>query len=130
MNEPFKVGDLVRASYKSGEYIGEIAEIRQTKAAVKVLAVLKHPAQGDLHHPMETEGVFFHQRKALHAQEIALMHFSTILPYRGEVPDYRTSLRDALQKEMRQLRKMEEWARRSIQELESLRSEYESERRI
>ena len=76
----YRPGDLVKASYKSGEYIGEIVEMTRSKAAVKVLAVLKHPAQGDLHHPYEVDGVMFMQRKALSYQEIALMPQYSCLP--------------------------------------------------
>lgn len=46
-------GQIVTASYKTGEYIGEVIELMSTgKAAVRILAVVKHPAQGDLHNPM------------------------------------------------------------------------------
>ena len=124
MDPNLKAGSIVRATYKSGEYIGELVEFTRTKAAVKVLAVVKHPAQGDLHHPMETEGVLFHQRRALAYGEIALMHQSSLLPFHGEVPDYQTSLKAALEKEMEMLRKMARWANRSLEELEKLKQEY------
>lgn len=124
MNPNLQAGSIVRASYKTGEYIGELVEYTRTKAAVKVLAVVKHPAQGDLHHPMETDGVLFHQRKALAYGEIALMHQSSLLPYHGEVPDYQSSLKAALEAEMEVLRKTARWANRSLEELEKLKREY------
>ena len=62
-------GDKVKAVYKTGEYIGELVTITDQKSLVKILAVLKHPTQGDLHHPLEVDGVFFHQRRALAFQE-------------------------------------------------------------
>jgi len=70
------------------------------------------------------EGVMFHQRRALAYGEIVLMHPSTMMPYRGEVPEYRVSLEQALQAEIDMLRKMESWARRSLEELEKLKAEY------
>ncbi|BAB05453.1 activation of KinB in the initiation of sporulation [Halalkalibacterium halodurans C-125] len=47
------VGDFVRGVYKTGVYAGELMQVEQEKgrALVKVLAVLKHPMQGDLHNP-------------------------------------------------------------------------------
>lgn len=124
MEHQLNVGDIVQASYKSGEYIGEIVEFTRTKVAVKVLAVVKHPAQGDLHHPMEVDGVMFHQRRALAYGEIALMHPSTVVPYHGEVPEYKASLQQALQAEIDMLSKMARWANRSLEELEKLKAEY------
>ena len=53
------------------------------KAAVRILAVKDHPTQGDLHNPMDPSVAFFHQRRALSHQEIALMPISTIRPYAG-----------------------------------------------
>lgn len=119
-----EIGSIVRASYKSGEYIGEIVEETRTKVAVKVLAVLKHPAQGDLHHPMEVEGVMFHQRRALADQEIALMHRSTLMPYSREIPEYRASLLKALEEEMKLMHKMASWSSRALIELEKLQEDY------
>ncbi|MCC2683694.1 MAG: kinaseassociated protein [Paenibacillaceae bacterium] len=120
----YKTGDLVKASYKSGEYIGEIVEMTRSKTAVKVLAVLKHPAQGDLHHPYEVDGVMFLQRKALSYQEIALMPQYSLFAYNGEVPDYRESLLAALEAEMTMSRKLSQWGQRSLEELEKLKQEY------
>lgn len=125
MAEQFQVGTIVQASYKSGEYIGEVVEVIWNKYAVKVLAVLKHPAQGDLHHPMEVDGVMFHQRRALSYQEIALVHRSTLMPYTSEVPEYKESLLNALQAEMDMLNKTARWAHRSLDELEKLQADYQ-----
>jgi kinase-associated protein B len=121
----YKPGDLVKASYKSGEYIGEVVEMTRSKAAVKVLAVLKHPAQGDLHHPYEVDGVMFLQRKALSHREIALMPQYSLFAYSGEVPEYRESLLAALEGEMATCRKLAQWGQRSLVELELLKQEYE-----
>ncbi|MGE6229691.1 sporulation phosphorelay system protein KapB [Paenibacillus chitinolyticus] len=119
------VGDLVIASYKTGEYIGRIVEPPSNiKAAVQVLAVVKHPSQGDLHNPQQGDVPFFHQRRALAYQEIALMPLSGIHAYHGNVPDYTLSLQQALERELNMLHQTEEWARRSIAELEELHREY------
>jgi kinase-associated protein B len=124
-------GDLVIASYKTGTYIGRIIELRAMKAAVQVLAVVQHPEQGNLHAPQQVEGVFFHQRKALAEQEIALMPLDLIVKYEEEdIPNYRESLVRSLEVEnmrMNQLAlqpELQKWAFRAIEELERLYEEY------
>jgi kinase-associated protein B len=125
MNKTYRIGDLVVASYKTGKYIGEIAEQPSAnKAAVKILAVVKHPAQGDLHRPMDPDVPFFHQRRALAYQEIALVPLETVKPYDGPVPDYKESLQKALAAEEEVLIRSVKWANRCLQELEALRKEY------
>lgn len=121
----FKAGDRVVASYKTGEYIGEIVETpTHLKAAVQILAVVKHPTQGDLHHPMDPNVPFFHQRRALAHREIALMPLQTVRPYTGLVPDYKESLEKALKADMQTLTRTVQWANRCLQELEQLKKEY------
>ncbi|MDR6549708.1 kinase-associated lipoprotein B [Paenibacillus qinlingensis] len=121
----FQVGDRVVAEYKTGVYFGEVVEITSSmKAAVRILAVKDHPTQGDLHNPMDPSVAFFHQRRALSHQEIALMPMATIRAYAGEVPDYQVSLKRALMAQMDKLSDMEAWARRSLQELDQLSKEY------
>lgn len=125
--EPFvyEPGTRVIASYKTGEYIGEVVEqTSNVKAAVKILAVVKHPTQGDLHTNMDPDVAFFHQRRALAYQEIALMPLNTVRPYSGSVPDYKESLNSALQRETEELQRMIRWAERCLDELELLRGEY------
>jgi len=120
-----QIGDLVTAEYKTGVYVGEVVEMTSAiKAAVRILAVKEHPTQGDLHNPMDPSVAFFHQRRALAYQEIALMPISTIKPYSGTVPDYKESLKRALTSQMNKLSDLEAWARRSLQELEQLQNEY------
>jgi kinase-associated protein B len=123
----FSVGSIVTAKYKTGEYIGEVVELSSTsKAAVQIMAVVQHPAQGDLHNPMDPNVPFFHQRRALAFREIALMPLYTIQPYDGEVPDYKASLEQSLQAEMESMKQSpyKEWAERCLQELEQLKKEY------
>lgn len=121
----WEVGTRVTASYKSGEYIGEIAEASNgAKQAVKILAVIKHPTQGDLHHPMDPDVPFFHQRRALAYQEIALVPGESIRPYDGEVPEYGASLQTALEQERQRLERLVRWAEQCCEELDQLRKEY------
>ncbi|WP_029191409.1 kinase-associated lipoprotein B [Paenibacillus elgii] len=118
-------GTMVRASYKTGDYIGEVVELSPTgKVAVKIAAVVKHPTQGDLHNPMDPDVAFFHQRRALAYQEIALMPPNTVRPHHGTVPDYRESLRQALVQEREQLKRTVRWAERCLEELDRLEGEY------
>ncbi|MCY9664270.1 kinase-associated lipoprotein B [Paenibacillus alginolyticus] len=121
----FQIGDRVTAEYKTGVYFGEVVEVSSSmKAAVRILAVKEHPTQGDLHNPMDPSVAFFHQRRALSYQEIALMPISTIRPYAGQIPDYQDSLKRALMAQISKLSEMEAWARRSLQELDQLQKEY------
>lgn len=123
MSNPFQVGQFVAAAYKTGEYIGEIVEL-STKAAVKVVAVLKHPTQGDLHNPQQAEVAFFHQRRALANQEIALMPMHTLVAYAGSVPDYKQSLQAALQAEIEEQENTMRFAQKSLEELLQLKQDY------
>ncbi|GAA0428606.1 kinase-associated lipoprotein B [Lentibacillus halophilus] len=92
----FQPGDIVHVKYNSGKYIGEIVEDRGERYLVKVHAVDKHPMQGDLHNPGETEGVLFQERKALaHYEKINVVK-SAVEPFDDAVPDYRTSLENAI----------------------------------
>ncbi len=121
----FQIGDRVTAEYKTGAYFGEVVEVSSSmKAAVRILAVKEHPTQGDLHNPMDPSVAFFHQRRALSYQEIALMPISTIRPYAGQIPDYQDSLKRALLTQISKLSEMEAWAGRSLQELDQLQKEY------
>src|SRR3982751_6033113 len=100
----FQIGDRVTAEYKTGAYFGEVVEVSSSmKAAVRILAVKEHPTQGDLHNPMDPSVAFFHQRRALSYQEIALMPISTIRPYAGQIPDYQDSLKRALMAQISKL---------------------------
>ncbi|UFJ42695.1 kinase-associated lipoprotein B [Brevibacillus humidisoli] len=120
-----RVGEYVIASYKSGEYMAQIIELYPEKATVKVLAVRKHPLQGDLHHPYQAEVMLFHQRKALAYQEKVIVPLRMLQPYDGTVPDYRESLRLALQTEKEELSKRPgAWADRALEELRKLEAEY------
>lgn len=90
------VGDIVETKYNSGTYIGEIIQDKGNFALVKILAVVTHPMQGDLHQRGQVEGVAFHERKALAYQEKMNARKRMTKQFEGEVPDYATSLKKAV----------------------------------
>ena len=51
---------LYRFAHKTGSYGVSIIEEDDNQVLVQIEQVIKHPKQGDLHHPNETENVFFH----------------------------------------------------------------------
>lgn len=91
------IGDTVQTSYNSGAYIGKVIEDRDNFYLVEVLAVLKHPTQGDLHHPGKVVNVAFHERKALAFREKMNARKRKTQPYHGEIPNYITSLKKAVE---------------------------------
>lgn len=90
------IGDIVLANYNSGLYIGKLEEDRRNFLLVEVLAVKKHPTQGDLHNPGKVEGVAFFERKALAYKEKMNVQKRKVQPYNGDVPNYSDSLRKAI----------------------------------
>ncbi|ANE46999.1 kinase [Paenibacillus swuensis] len=118
------IGDIVTATYKTGEYIGELTELSSPRGVVKILAVIKHPTQGDLHQLYEADVAMFHQRKALAYTEKALVPLSAIHPYSGSIPGYKESLQKAVQLEMEMLSRTGDWARRALEQLEELKKDY------
>lgn len=97
------IGETVIANYNSGTYIGKAIEERRKFYLVEILAVHKHPTQGDLHNPGKVEGVGFYERKALSYTEKANVSKRQVKPYDGEIPDYKESLNkafNALKKEL------------------------------
>ncbi|WP_270182001.1 kinase-associated lipoprotein B [Alkalihalobacillus sp. CinArs1] len=121
----FEQGEIVTAGYKTGRYIGEIVDVKSPKAVVKVLAVIKHPTQGDLHNPKQLDVPLFHQRKALSQYEKALVPISAINHYDEEIPDYLESLKEAVDTQVNELKhEGGRWAEASLIELEKLKDEY------
>src|SRR5699024_9219241 len=102
-----EVGDIVLAHYNSGSYIGEVMEDRGERNLIKVLAVKKHPLQGDIHNYGKTEGVFFHERKALAFHEKMNVKKPAIHAYDEKVPDYAESLKKAVEDAKEKLQKKE-----------------------
>jgi kinase-associated protein B len=92
----FTIGDIVQVPNKSGIYIGEIMEDRGDKYLIQTLAVLKHPMQGDLHHPKQVDHVVFHERKALSQFEKFNVLKDIVSAYTEKVPAYGESLKKAV----------------------------------
>ncbi|MCP8969809.1 kinase-associated lipoprotein B [Ectobacillus ponti] len=123
--EELQIGSTVTGIYKTGKYIGEVTAVRPEHYLVKVLAVLKHPTQGDLHHVKEADVPFFQERRALAFREQTNVPKQMVKPYDGEVPDYKESLRTALHKQMQDLTENgTPWAERSLQCLRALEQDY------
>ena len=130
MNQTFKPGDVVQAEYKSGVYVGEVVEIKEErrKALIKVLAVLKHPDQGDLHHPGQADVPLFHERKALAYQEKVNVPLRMVSRYDGVIPDYHTSLLEAVTREIKALEHEDSpWAKQALSHLYTLHQEYQKQ---
>ncbi|HEX6594499.1 MAG TPA: kinase-associated lipoprotein B [Bacillota bacterium] len=121
----FQIGDLVRAHYNSGTYIGKIVEDRGNRYLIEVLAVDKHPLQGDLHNPNKVEGVAFHERKALAYREKTNVKKPAVHPYNGEIPDYSESLKKAVERAREKFSKEDTPVNKmSLQCLQSLEKHY------
>ncbi|WP_100372776.1 kinase-associated lipoprotein B [Bacillus sp. FJAT-45037] len=118
---------IIQAKYKTGVYIGELLEKRELeqRGLLKVLAVLKHPTQGDLHNPKKIDVPMFHQRKALAEFEKTWVPLATIKTYKDEIPPYKQSLHNAWQAKYDELgEQSSDFAKRSIELLLELKTEY------
>ncbi|MEY2192825.1 kinase-associated lipoprotein B [Neobacillus sp. BF23-41] len=120
-----QIGEFVTAIYKTGKYIGEITEVRPQHYLVRILAVLKHPMQGDLHNPKDADVLIFHERKALSYREQANIPYKMVKIFENEVPDYMESLKEAVAIMKKELAETtSEWAEMSLKALESLEKDY------
>ncbi|WP_246945769.1 kinase-associated lipoprotein B [Bacillus pinisoli] len=125
MTEELQMGDIVRAPYKTGVYIGEITNIRPEHYLVKVMAVVKHPTQGDLHSHKQVNVPLFHERRALAEREQTNIPKAMVKKFEGEIPSYKDSLREALDRLRSDLvEDGSEWALLSIEKLNQLEKEY------
>src|SRR5690625_3595896 len=123
--EQVKIGDIVKTSYNSGIYIGEVLEDKQNFLLVKVLAVLVHPTQGDLHQRGQVEGVAFHERKALAYTEKMNARKRDTTRYDNIVPNYVQSLKQALENMKQELLKEENaFNRLSLEKLSDLEKHF------
>lgn len=123
--EERKLGEIVTGLYKTGKYIGEITDIRPMHYLVKVKAVLKHPQQGDLHNPKQADVPFFHERRALAYNEQTNIPLKMVKPYVEHVPDYKESLKSAVNTLKDELEQMDTpWASQSLVNLASLEADY------
>ncbi|NQD65471.1 kinase [Bacillus haikouensis] len=126
MLQNFQIGDKVTAFYKTGKYVGEVTGERPGAYVVRILAVLKHPRQGDLHNPAEVVVPLFHERKALAFREQANMPEKMVKPFEDEIPEYNESLVTAFG----DLKKQQEsdgspHALKSLEALKGIQREYE-----
>ncbi|WP_077619206.1 kinase-associated lipoprotein B [Bacillus sinesaloumensis] len=125
MSEEFKIGDIVTGIYKTGKYIGEITAIKPEHYLVKVKAVLRHPMQGDIHSPKDVNVPLFQERRALAFNEQTNVPKKMVRPFSGEVPDYKASLKEAVDKTKSDLEtEGTEWALRSLENMKVLESDY------
>lgn len=120
-----KLGDIVTAINKTGKYIGEITEDRNSTYLVRILAVIKHPMQGDLHHPKQTDVAIFHQRRALAYREQTNVPKNMVKPYEGAIPEYQASLKEAVKNMKESLTEIDhEFNQLSLKQLEELEADY------
>lgn len=123
--DTFLPGDIVTAIYKTGKYIGEVTEERPNAYLVRVLAVVNHPMQGDLHNPKQTDVSLFHQRRALSYREQANIPKNMVRPFNEEIPEYPDSLKQAVSRMKDKLTGSDdEWTKMSLEQLQSLEEDY------
>ena len=123
--QEWTIGDIVQTKYNSGIYIGKIIEDRRNFLLVEVLAVLEHPAQGDLHQPGQVDGVAFHERKALAFREKMNARKRDTTIFEGEVPDYAESLKTAVENLKKQLRGQDtEFSKISLDRIHDLEKDF------
>lgn len=124
-DKDISIGTIVQTTYRAGSYIGELIQLKPAKGIVKILAVLKHPTQGDLHNPFQADVPMFHQRRALAYHEKVSVPLGTIKLYEGEVPSYRHSLKEVVENDIKLLStKEDDWSQRSLKEMEELKKDY------
>jgi kinase-associated protein B len=121
----WQIGDKVTAIYKTGKYIGEITEERPQHFLIRVLAVLNHPMQGDLHHPRQADVQIFHERRALAYREQTNVPKQMVKPYQAEIPDYQESLQAAVDKMKKELTEAASpWGEKSLEIIGELEKSY------
>ncbi|MFC4776150.1 sporulation phosphorelay system protein KapB [Paenibacillus sp. GCM10023252] len=118
------IGSIVQAEVRTGQYIGEIVELYGPRAVVKVLAVLKHPEQGDLHNPYDPDVAMFHERRALSFTEKTTVPMRDIQAYTGAIPEYNESLKRCLGQQIEALDRLKRWAERGLEQLSQLEKDY------
>lgn len=121
----FQTNEIVKFPNKTGVYVGKIIESDETRSLLEVVAVVKHPKQGDLHSPNQADVPFFHQRKALANKEKVRVPNRMIKQYNEEAPAYLESLKIATKKMREELSSQNnEWAIKSLAHLEELEKTY------
>ena len=116
---------LYRFSHKTGAYGVTIKEENDDQVLVQVEQVIKHPKQGDLHNPGQTEGVFFHERHALSHFEKRYATRSQLREFNVEEMTYEASLQQAITKMENDLKQQNtEFAKQALNNLENLKNDY------
>jgi kinase-associated protein B len=129
----------VTIEHRSGAYIAKAIEQSQSRLLVEITAVVRHPLQGDLHHPYEADVPLFHERRAASNREKVWVPASSVEAYAGPVPSYEESLRVAWEEMVASTSKMAaadqsdeverrpglaKWAERSMEKLRELEKDY------
>ena len=130
----------VTIEYKSGAYIGKAIDVSPPRTLVEIMAVLRHPMQGDLHHPYEPDVPMFHERRASSHREKVWVPTASLKTYEGDVPAYDESLRRAWEQHVQLVNRMIEegeasalanrhpgltlWAEKALVHLRRLESDY------
>lgn len=121
----FQIGDAVKVFYKTGAYTGVITNMKPAHYLVRIHSVVKHPEQGDLHHPKRVDVPLFHERRALAFREQVNIPVQMAKKYDGNHPDYEESLRIAVEHLIKELKGDDSpWAKKSLVHLNALAHEY------
>ncbi|MGJ5714439.1 sporulation phosphorelay system protein KapB [Staphylococcus equorum] len=116
---------LYRFAHKTGCYGVIIKEEDENQVLVQVEQVIKHPKQGDLHSPTETENVFFHERKALSHFEKRYTTKSHLKSFTEDELPYEQSLQQAITKLELKLKDQDTLhAKKSLENLQQLKKDY------
>lgn len=116
---------LYRFAHKTGSYGVIIKEEDENQVLVQVEQVIKHPKQGDLHSPRETENVFFHERKALSHFEKRYTTKSHLKSFTEDELPYEQSLQQAITKLELKLKDQDTLhAKKSLENLQQLKKDY------
>ncbi|RKQ29584.1 sporulation phosphorelay system protein KapB [Oceanobacillus halophilus] len=118
------IGDIVKAHYNSGTYIGKVIEDRGQNYLIEVHAVHKHPLQGDLHNYGKID-VVFHERKALFYKEKMNVKKPAVHLYEENIPSYGESLKKAVITYKEKLEQEDsDYSRAAISKLNDLEENY------
>ncbi|MEB7723794.1 sporulation phosphorelay system protein KapB [Mammaliicoccus fleurettii] len=122
---------LYQFPHKTGQYVVEVIEEIGDQLLVKILAVLKHPRQGDLHSPNEVENVFFHERKALSQFEKRYTTTQFLKAYNEEVPNYIESLKSSIYElEEKMKKKNNAYSDQALKCIEQLKKDYSRQYKV
>lgn len=117
--------ELYKFAHKTGVYGVTIKEQNDDQVLVQIEQVIKHPKQGDLHNPKETENVFFHERKALSQYEKRYTTMAQLKPFDVEQLPYTQSLQNAITELEEKLKSKDTLhAQKSLNNLQQLKRDY------